>query len=240
MPILGDPAPAPGDSASGEKDYVEREVYDRPVLPLDPAGGISIKRDVRCIDVEAPAPELARAFHHVLAHPESRFGLIEVLRTREQTGRPFEHGERFQGRFDLEEALLDEIRQSFLRGLGRTFARIADVLEIDELLEQVADRVASDYGVITTLELEPPPGETIRLVYEYLEGTPIAGSSTFLVEPLGERTCRCTQVLHYQEQDAVIVQFMGTGGLKMHNDVVYSEVRQAAELLGARVLRSDI
>lgn len=221
-------------------DVLDPDVDARPVLALDPSSNIAIKRDVRRFDVSAPAARMAEAFHTVLRRPGARFGLIEVIRAEGRSGSPYEVGERFQGRFDLERALLDELRDSILRSVSPTVARIVDVLDIDEVLEALADRVASDYGVITELSLEPAPGMPIRMTYEYLEGTPIAGSSIFQVEPLADGGCSCRQIFEYQEQDAGVVLFMGTLGIQMHNDVVRSEIEQAAQLLGARVVRSDI
>jgi len=221
-------------------DELDPAVEARAILKLDPDSNIAIKRDVRRFDVSAPAAEMADAFHRVLQRPGARFGLIEVIRAKDRYGLPYQLGERFQGRFDLERALLDELRARILATLTPAVARLLDVLDIDELLDSLADRVASDYGVITELSLEPVAGKPIRMTYEYLEGTPIAGSSIFQVEPLGDAKCCCRQIFEYQEQDVGAVLFMGTLGIKLHNDVVQAEIGQAAALLGAAVVRSDI
>ena len=44
----------------------------------------------------------------------------------------------------------------------------------------------------------------------------------------------------YQEQSLNFATFFAAGGLKLHNQVVYQQASQAAELLGARILESDI
>jgi hypothetical protein len=49
-----------------------------------------------------------------------------------------------------------------------------------------------------------------------------------------------TQIFEYQEQSPTFALFFSSGGLKLHNQVVYSQASQAAELIGAKVLSSDI
>lgn len=220
-------------------DVLDPDVYQRAVLALDPSSHIAIKRDVRSIDVAAPASDFSAAFARALEAPNARFGLIEILRTADKTGQAFTVGERFQGRFDIEEALLDELRRGILKMLGRLLPKVLHALDLDRAFELAADAFTSDYGEVTAIDTAVPGGGA-RLVYRYLAGTPIAGSSTFVVEPLEAGSCRCTQIVEYQEQTLETVLFFGSFGLKLHNQVVYEEVKTAADAIGARILRSDI
>jgi hypothetical protein len=47
-------------------------------------------------------------------------------------------------------------------------------------------------------------------------------------------------VFVYQEQSMDFATFFTAGGLKLHNQVVYQQALQSAELLGAEILESDI
>jgi hypothetical protein len=220
-------------------DVLDPDVSKRAVLKLDPRSAIAIKRDVRVIDVGAPAADFASAFAGALEAPNARFGLIEIIRLADRTGKPFEVGERFQGRFDIEDALLDELKRGFLKTIGAILPKIFHALDLDRVFDIAADALTSDYGEITMIDLKRPGGGA-RLVYDYLEGTPIAGSSTFVVEPLTEGRSRCTQIVEYQEQSLETVLMFGSFGLKLHNQVVYQEVKTAADALGAPILSSDI
>jgi hypothetical protein len=88
------------------------------------------------------------------------------------------------------------------------------------------------------------------MTYRYLKPTPIAGSSTFevsdVVDP-GElsglgvpKAARVRQIFVYQEQNKAFADFFTTGGLRLHDQVVYSQVMQSAEAAGTCVLRTDI
>lgn len=209
-------------------DTLDPTVYQKRVLPLDPGHTIAIKRGTHTIDVAASAAALMPAFQAVMEDPQRRFGLIQLLRTGDKRGRPFTVGERFQGRYVLDGALSPRVA-----GLLRS-------LEVSPPLDTLEDRVLSDYGVITELALDPPPGHPYRLRYEYLEGTPIAGSLVIECADTGPSTCRFSQTTEYQEAGIGVLVAYGTAVIKMHNRVFYEMVRQSAERVGAEVLGSDI
>jgi hypothetical protein len=78
------------------------------------------------------------------------------------------------------------------------------------------------------------------LEYRYLEGSPIAGSSRFEVRQLSDGLSELLQIFTYQEQTAAFAAFFANGGLTLHNQVVYSQVKQTAELLGVPFEAPDI
>jgi adenine deaminase len=88
------------------------------------------------------------------------------------------------------------------------------------------------------------------LEYIYLEGSPIAGSSTFTVSEVTDaavlarhgvqHAARMQQVFEYQERDGSIASFFSRGGLRLHNQVVFSQAEQSAAAAGGRVLESNI
>jgi hypothetical protein len=51
---------------------------------------------------------------------------------------------------------------------------------------------------------------------------------------------KVTQVFEYQELTASFALFFSSGGRKLHNGVVYNQAAQAAAVLGAKVVSSDI
>jgi hypothetical protein len=206
----------------------ERAMASRRVLDVRPDSAISIKRDVHVLDIDAEPAAFADAFHRTMRAPGVRFGTLQVLRPRARTGQPFELGDRFQGRFNLVRLL--EARGWTVRPWSH------------RLLDRIADATASDYGLLDLLELDGAPVEgvpTWRFRYRYLEGSPIAGSSTFTVQP-GPHGCRLTQVFVYQELRPDIATFFSIYGLKIHNQVVYDQTRLSADALGATIVRSDI
>ena len=219
-----------------EPNAWEAQLERRVELRLNPSSTITIKRDVHNIEIDVEAGRFADAFHQVLRDPNRRFGLIRVDRERRNRDKPFHIGERFQGRYELDEA----IRQNF-RGWGRTFfGNLVNIPEVKEWLCRIENEATSDYGVIARLEMSPPAGEPYVLEYHYLDGSPIAGSSTFIVAPLGPSRCRLTQVFEYQELTLTFATFFSAGGLKLHDQVVMSQATQAAALVGGHVLTSDI
>lgn len=90
------------------------------------------------------------------------------------------------------------------------------------------------------MDPDPASGGVHRLKYRYLAGTPIAGSSTFTIEPAGERRCRVTQVFEFQEVNGIALRTFERFGLKYHDQVVYMQVHQAAARAGARVASGTI
>ena len=101
------------------------------------------------------------------------------------------------------------------------------------LLTWIEDAMLSDYAEIVALEEH-------RVQYRYLDGTPIAGSSIFLVEPLGAARCRVRQIFEYQEVGGVALGSFQRFGLKYHDQDVHMQIHQAAERAGAQVVRSTI
>jgi hypothetical protein len=214
----------------------EEELDRKRVLALDPSSKITIKRDVHNLIVSAEAAKLADGFHRVMRDPARRFGLIRVDRKASNAGKAFTIGERFQGRYELDEALKQK-----LKGKWRDwFGDLADEPPLCELLYNIENRHTSDYGIIARLELNPPPGADFVLSYQYLEGSPIAGSSTFVIIALADGRSRLSQIFEYQELTEDFAKFFSTAGLRLHNQVVYSQVRQAAELAGGQIVESDI
>jgi hypothetical protein len=222
-----------------DPEYLDPSIYDRPLLKLDPSGSIAIKRDVHDLELDGcSALDFAGAFHETMRAVGKEFGLIKVVRTKAETGQPFKMGSRFQGQYQIEDALRAAHQKGFVAWIERHVPGVIEKLGLGKLLRHAEDAFTSDYGVITTFDLASPTQPT--MTYEYLEGSPIAGSSTFLVTPTGAKTCRFTQIFLYQELHPDFVLFFSMGGLKLHDQVVYSQVKQSADLLGARITSTDI
>ena len=227
----------PTPSSPSQPSQWEQELDARPVLELNAKGSITIKRDVHNVVIGASAASVADSFHRVMRDPSRRFGLIRVDRKRANAGQPFTFHERFQGRYELDEALQAQIKAGWLKKL---FADAIDSPDVQCSVRQIENQLTSQYARISRLELAPPEGGDFVLAYEYLKGSPIAGSSTFIVAPVGKDQSRLTQIFVYQEQTAAFVSFFGAGGLKLHNQVVLSQATQTAQLIGAKIIESDI
>jgi len=214
----------------------ESDLDQKTELLLDASRNITIKRDVHTIVVSTDASKLAAAFHDVMRDPKRRFGLIRVDRKQANVGKPFQLGERFQGRYEV-----DEVIKRDLHGWAkRVFGDLVEEPGIKAFLCDVENQSTSDYGVIATLVLSPKEGQDYVLAYRYLSGSPIAGSSTFVVHSVSPGVSSLTQIFEYQEASSTFALFFSSGGLKLHNQVVYSQASQAAELLGAKIVSSDI
>jgi hypothetical protein len=209
-------------------------------LPLDPAASIAIKRDVHEFEVAADAAAYARAFRDVVTDPAIMFGLIRVRRPEPRAGRDFEVGEKFQGCFSLERAVLGALERRGWDGAGRAARAVLETPVASRVLTWIEDQMLSDYAQIEELDMDPAPGAPHRLRYRYLDGTPIAGSSVFMVEPIAPGRCRVRQIFEYQEVNAIALATFQRFGLKFHDQVVHMQIHKAAERLGARVLRSTI
>jgi hypothetical protein len=192
------------------------------MLGLDPQSTIAIKRDVHSVDIDVDAASFAKAFHETMTDSTKHFGLIHVMRPVAETNKPFSLHQRFQGRYAIEDLL--KLHGPFW----------------DPVLRAFENQNTSDYGEITVLNLTPPQGEDCIMTYTYLEGSPIAGSSTFVVHDLPGGHSRLTQIFEYQEQAASFVQFFSTQGLKLHDQVVFSQAHQSAEHIHATIIATDI
>jgi hypothetical protein len=247
LPACGGCPTSPSESSRARW---ETELEARTVLPLVPSGNITIKRDVHSFLITAEPDAFATAFGRVLADKERRFGLIRVDRMQRNEGTPFAKGERFQGRYELDRALAADLEGEW----KRIFGDLAEDELIEEWLCVIENQHASDYGEVTELIDAPPEGRPHMFRYEYLSGSPIAGSSTFSVEAVTDpevlaKHCksepcalsRLTQIFEYQEQSQSFAFFFATGGLKLHNGVVSSQAEQAASLVpGAAIVETDI
>ena len=231
------PSGCPGPHASADsRSQWEAALDGRKELVLDGKRDITIKRDVRNIVVSADADKVAQAFHEVMRDPKRRFGLIRVDRKEANIGKPFSVGERFQGRYELDAA----IRQNLEPWEKKMFGDFASDPGVRSFLCDIENQNTSDYGMIAALNLTPKAGEDFVLAYRYLEGSPIAGSSTFVITQVSPGSSKITQIFEYQELTAAFALFFSSGGLKLHNQVVYNQAAQAAEILGAKILSTDL
>jgi hypothetical protein len=215
-------------------------------LSLNYASGISVKRDLHDVYVDVEVSRYATAFHQVMIDPERRFGLIRVDRLHENVGKPFTEGEHFQGRYDVEAA----IKQQLPGKAKQWFGEFADTPEARAAICSIENADTSDYGVIAKLQLSPAPGQQYVLEYHYLSGSPIAGSSRFELSSVSDaallakygvtQATRVRQIFEYQELHGSFADFFTKGGLRLHDQVVFSQAQQAAEAAGGRVLDSDI
>ncbi len=225
-----------------ERDEAWEEALDRrAVLPLNPASPVAIKRDLHTFEVNVSSRAFASAFHAAMIDTSRRFGLVQVLRKRDRQGLPFSLGERFQGCFRIRHAIRDGIDSSpavarALRTVEGSLARLYE--RVAEPIHFIEDGWMSDFGQIVELELDR--GKVSRLKYAYLEGSFIAGSSTFLVEPSGHDRARISQVFEYQEIRQAYVLWVGTAVLKMHLGVVFSQIEQAAEVAGGQIIGTTV
>src|SRR5262245_5464197 len=173
----------------------EAELDKKTELTLDATRDITIKRDVHVLVVSADAPKLAAAFHDVMRDPKRRFGLIKVDRKQANADKPFQLGERFQGRYEIDEAL----KKDLAPWAKRIFGELVEDPGVKAVLCDIENQATSDYGVIAKLDLAPKEGQDFVLSYHYLSGSPIAGSSTFIVHQVAPGTSSLTQVFEYQE-----------------------------------------
>ena len=227
--------PGPNSSATARSQW-EAALDGKKELVLDAKRDITIKRDVHSVVVSADADKLAQAFHEVMRDSKRRFGLIRVDRKEANIGKPFSIGERFQGRYELDAA----IRQNLEPWEKKIFGELASDPGVRSFLCDIENQNTSDYGIIADLNLTPKQGEDFVLSYHYLEGSPIAGSSTFVITQVAPGQAKLTQIFEYQELTSAFALFFSSGGLKLHNQVVYNQASQAAEILGAKVVSTDI
>jgi len=95
------------------------------------------------------------------------------------------------------------------------------------------DRVLSDSAEI--VETEPT-----RVTYRYLEGSPIAGESSYAILPDGAGSARVVVTFTFQEQGGLALSALHRFGIRWHDRVVQAQVEAAAKKIGARVLESTL
>jgi hypothetical protein len=183
---------------------------------------IPIKTDVQRYIVSLPMQPFADAFHATMRDTTRQFGEIRVLRLPENACCEFKLGEHFQGKY----------------GLCPICGKL-DKPWLDAIVIAIEDSMTSDYGEIDELRLTGPPGQPRVLRYVYLQGSPIAGSSTFEVTPINACYSMLTQTFVWQEQDASFEEFFRREGLKLHNEVVREQTRQSAETGGGSIVWID-
>lgn len=215
-----------------------RQLAKRSPLATDPGRGVAIKRNVHEFQIDTGARRFADALREVMREPEGRFGLIQLKRPAERVGREFRVGERFHGCFSLER-LVDSWFGNGRLGVAR---RLLGTLTRSRPARWLEDALMSDYAEIRAMDMAPGPGgaECYRVVYRYLTGSPIAGRSIYRVVPAGECTCRFEAVFEYQEVSTVAVAALHYFGVEHHDQVVAIQVRRAARLAGARVVRTTM
>lgn len=219
-----------------------RKLTRKRALPLDPENPIAIKRDVHEFVISADAEQVAHAFRDVVTDPKSQFGLIRVKRPESRMGAGFEVGERFQGCFSVETVM----KQAAARLQPLNASSVVEWLlrrpTTGQVISWIEDSFLSNYAEICEINISPDlaAGECYLLKYRYLDGTPIAGSSTFRIEPLDDHRCRVLQIFEFQEVNAMALATFQRFGLKMHDQVVFAQIHQAAARIGARVLSATI
>lgn len=223
----------------GQVDRASTSLVHRRRLDLDPGRNMAIKRDTREFEVSVPAELFARSFAECMADPGRRFGPSRVVREADRFGHPFRVGERFQGRFDL--AVLREGRQERSRRLAKLLGNIAKVCQMGAPSGAVSrffeDQLSSIYAEITELQLSQLPA---RVTYSYLEGTPMAGASSFEIDALLPELCRVKHVFEFQEVNTFAAVCLTTTILQLHLNVVWHQIDAVASANGGQVLRCDI
>ncbi len=189
----------------------------RTLLTVDPERPISIKRDVHYFDVSVSAEKFTRAFHQTMIDPERRFGLIRIDRDPHDVRQPFKLHERFQGRYVLPSSDADA-----------------------GLVCRIENAATSDYGEIVLLQLDENAEHRYYMRYAYLSGSPMAGSSTFEVQSINDGACRVTQTFLYQELNVLSANLFSLGVLKLHDQVVYSQIAQSAAQAGGQITATDL
>jgi hypothetical protein len=213
-----------------------RKLDRREPLAVDAARPFAIKRSVHELEIGAGAADFAAALREVLRDPGARFGLIDVKRAAERESSDFAVGERFHGCVRLERVA------ARLGPRHPALARLLSALGRSRLGAWLEDNAMSDYAEVVSARLEPDlaAGEPFEVVYRYLRGTPLAGQSTFLVEPLTPTRCRFRVIFEFQEVGGLAITVLHRFGLQMHDQVTAIQARLAAARIGAEILSNTI
>ena len=235
----GTAIPAPAASPPATLSCTNETTDTRAPLASNPNTPITIKRDVHNFEVTGSAEDFAAAFQKVMEDPTRRFGLIKVIRVPRKDGKPlgpFAACGRLQGQYQIDLALV----QNLPAWEQRLFGDLTSNVDIKKLLQDLENKNTSDYGEIVTLALTPNADHHYIMQYRYLAGSPISGSSTFEVLQIADGKIRVTQTFEYQEQSLAFATFFSAGGLKLHDQVVYSQVSQTLALTGGTIVSTDI
>jgi hypothetical protein len=220
-------------------DRAARRLLTKQHKHTAPKNGIAIKREAHVFDVDADASAFAHAFQDVLRDPGATFGVVRIKRIAECVGRDFVEGERFQGGFSIRAAVESSAMPARLKA---AMTRLLDHPLAASAIERLEEAFLSDYGELEQVLLEPDAsrGEVHTVSYRYLEGTPLAGSTTYTVEPLPSGGCRVTQIFRYQEVNSIALNTFQRFGIKYHDAAVYWQIRCAADRIDARVTKSSV
>jgi hypothetical protein len=104
---------------------------------------------------------------------------------------------------------------------------------------RLGERWLGDSAVIDRLERGEAGGGFLAR-YRYLDGAPLAGSSTLRIEPLGPGRARFTACFEFQERGLLGVEVLHRFGVRAHDRAVLAQVQAAAAALGASVLASSV
>ncbi len=211
----------------GDVGFYDTSVV-REVLPMNRPGSTAVMVDRRRFRVEASAAEVARALNEVMIEPGLLIGRrFMVVRAEDRTGKPFEVGEHFQGRFALDEQLLEDTRPK-----PPLWTRLLRKAGVQKALQYIEDHGLADYGMVERLELDPAPGQPYAIRYAYTTGTPFSGYSDFTVAPIDAGRCLYTERITFQPENELARLSMELIGIRLHNQVVFGQVEATADRLG--------
>ena len=205
---------------------IARRLRGRAPQVIDARRSAAIKRTLPELELDVGAPAFARALREVMTDRTARFDLVRVRRPASDAWRDFAVGDRFQGCFSLRAAAAAWGAPRWLLGVAATLERLG-------ALAWVEARVASDHSEITALD-------PYRVAYRYLDGTPLAGETTYTIAPRGDRACALEVAFTYQETTAAALALVHAFGLRAHDRAVLAQAEAAAARAGGRVVRHTI
>jgi hypothetical protein len=230
-----------------------RRLARRTPLALDASRPFAVKRCVHELMVDVSASAFAHSMAEAVADPGAVFGVIRLRRLAERVGRPFEEGERFHGALSLARLTDAAISGTPLRFARGALARLLGSRLATPMVRLLEAVLLSDYALVEELSLEgagapaarerrdgSPAAPGARLRYRYLSGTPIAGSSTIEVAPIGPSSARVTVVFEFQELEALALGVLHGFALPRHDQAVHAIVAAAAARAGGCVTESTI